>query len=40
VFVDGGNTTIPFALPIAVFASTTLPSPEKMPMPKSSFGVA
>lgn len=40
VLVAGGNTTMPFELPMAVFASTRLPSPEKMPIPKSSLGFA
>lgn len=40
MLVAGGNTTIPFVLPTAVFCSTRLLSPLKMPMPKSSLGVA
>jgi hypothetical protein len=40
VLVDGGNSTMPFVLPVAVFASIRLPSPEKMPIPKSSLGLA
>lgn len=39
-FVAGGNTTMPFVLPTAVFSSMRLLSPEKIPMPKSSLGVA
>ena len=38
--VAGGNTTMPFVLPIAVFSSTKLLLPEKIPMPKSSGGFA
>jgi hypothetical protein len=40
VFVAGGKSTIPLVLPYAVFSSTRLLSPEKIPMPKSSFGFA
>jgi len=40
VLVAGGNTTMPFVLPIAVFSSTRLLSPERMPMPKSLVGIA
>jgi hypothetical protein len=32
-FVAGGNTTMPFVLPTAVFSSTTLLLPETIPMP-------
>ena len=34
LLVAAGNTTMPFELPIAVFASTRLLLPERMPMPK------
>lgn len=40
VLVAAANTTIPLVLPYAVFSSTRLLSPLRMPMPKSSFGVA
>src|SRR5262245_40091264 len=40
VLVAAGKTMIPFVLPYAVFSSTRLLSPLRMPMPKSSFGVA
>jgi hypothetical protein len=40
LLVAGGRTRMPFALPMAVFSSTRLPSPEKMPIPKSSVGIA
>jgi hypothetical protein len=39
VFVAGGKMTMPFELPTAVFSSTTLLSPFRMPIPKSSLGV-
>ena len=39
VLVARAAITIPFALPIAVFSSTTLLSPLRMPMPKSSLGL-
>ena len=39
VLVARAAIRIPFALPIAVFSSTVLLSPLRMPMPKSSLGV-
>jgi len=39
VLVAAAAITIPFALPMAVFSSTLLLSPLRMPMPKSSLGV-
>jgi hypothetical protein len=39
VFVAGGKMTIPFVLPTAVFSSTRLLLPLRMPIPKSSLGV-
>ena len=39
VFVAVAPMRIPFVLPIAVFSSTSLLSPLRMPMPKSSLGV-
>jgi hypothetical protein len=35
LLVAGGNTTMPFVFPSAVFDSTRLLSPENRPMPKS-----
>src|SRR5262249_18390749 len=40
LLVAAGNMTIPLALPTAVFSSTRLLSPLRIPMPKSSFGLA
>src|SRR6266498_304561 len=40
VLVAGAKITMPFVLPYAVFSSTRLLSPLRMPMPKSSLGVA
>ena len=34
LLVAAANTTMPFVLPTAVFASTRLLLPETMPMPK------
>src|SRR6476469_8116455 len=36
LLVAGGNTTMPFEFPTAVFASIRLLSPDVMPMPKST----
>ena len=35
LLVADGNTTMPFVLPVAVFDSTRLLLPERMPIPKS-----
>ena len=35
LLVAAGNTTMPFVLPMAVFESTRLLSPDKRPIPKS-----
>jgi hypothetical protein len=35
LLVAGEKTTMPLVLPTAVFASTRLLSPERMPIPKS-----
>jgi len=40
VLVAAAPTTMPFVLPTAVFSTTKLLSPDRIPMPKSSFGVA
>ena len=40
VLVAVAPTTIPFVLPTAVFSTTKLLLPDKIPMPKSSLGVA
>ena len=40
VLVAAAKITMPFVLPYAVFSSTRLLSPLRMPMPKSSLGVA
>src|SRR6476660_1277701 len=39
VFVAAAPTMMPFVLPMAVFSSTRLLLPLRMPMPKSSLGV-
>lgn len=40
VFVAGPPITMPLVLPTAVFSSMELLSPFRMPIPKSSLGVA